>query len=364
MVQLDEALIDVRSAFATSADDDRHDATPTRTAAAQRAALPIRHALRILAAERRAADAPLAAVAAIRPALVDAQHGLIARYLDDGTVDALMLGRARLVDGLVVGLLELARQSRAQSAETIVPPLAAVAIGEHGGRWLAPGSPLDLLFLMPAPDDAGARSLAEFVVQALDRLGCAANAVIDTSQHCLEEASAHPQLVERLLEARLIWGSIPLWMRLMEGLPRRFGDPGGPTVRGVLARQVAASLAREGRTAYFEPDLKHGTGALADLRRLALLAALEGRRPRADDACVHAACDAWRFLARVRGHLHIVDSSVADRLVADAQAPIAARLGLADGYGAGAKRLRDACEAHRNQVRAVMAEAATRNPAI
>jgi [protein-PII] uridylyltransferase len=363
MVQLDDALIDVRHAFATSADDVRHHDTKTRAAAAQRAALPIRHALRILAAERRTADAPFAAVAAIRPALVDAQHGLIARYLDNGTVDALMLGRARLVDGLIVGLLELARQSRAQCAETIVPPIAAIAIGEHGGRWLAPGSPLDLLFLMPAEHDAYARSLADFVVEALDRLGCAANAVIDTPQHSLEEASAQPQFLERLLEARLIWGSIPLYSQFTEGLPRRHGDPGGPTVRGVLARQMAASLAREGYAAYFEPDLKHGAGALADLRRLALLAALEGRRPD-DDARAHGACDAWRFLARVRSHLHIVDSNAADRLVADAQAPIAARLGLADGHGAGGRRLRDACEAHRDRVRAVMAEMATRNAAI
>jgi [protein-PII] uridylyltransferase len=360
MTRPDDAPVGGGKAFARHDDRTLYHHDPARADREGHAALPIRHALRILAVQGAAPEA----VAQARPALAEARRRVVQRYLENGAVDALKLGLARIADGLVVGLIELARQSRADLAETMMPPLAVVAIGEHGGRWLAPASPLDLVFVLPGRHDYGgrARAMAEFVVRALAQLGWAAHALIDTPLRSLEQAAAQPHLLERLLDARLVWGSDPLFATLTDGLPRRPHDPGGATVRGLLAAQLAASLGREGRISYFEPDLKHGTGALADLRRLDLLAALESDDWRAAGSmwAFGARAEAWRFLSRARSHLHIVDGSAEDRLVADAQAPVAMRLGLSEGSEAGARRLRDECEAHRNQVRAIITDLVSR----
>src|SRR5262249_55325003 len=154
--------------------------------------------------------APAEALARVRPLLVDEHRRLAARYLEDGAIDALKLGLSRLADGLVVGLVELARQSVIQQgeiprderarAETMIPPLTVIAIGEHGGRWLAPASRLDLVFAVPKHGSHAtrARAIADFVMRGLEQLGCPADATVDTPQRCLEQAVARPQFLERL----------------------------------------------------------------------------------------------------------------------------------------------------------------------
>src|SRR5262245_60459964 len=101
MTQPDDAPVGGGCAFARHDDRALHgDDPPARAEGDGQAALPIRHALRILAA--RFAAAPLEAVAHARPALADARRRVVQRYLENGAIDTLKLGLARIADGLVV----------------------------------------------------------------------------------------------------------------------------------------------------------------------------------------------------------------------------------------------------------------------
>src|ERR1700732_3457111 len=127
----------------------------------RRAMLPVRDMPSAAAAGPRSAIAtagagaksgrmPAAALRfALRPLVAQAHEVLRERLEAGGSVEDYLRGRARLADSAVVGLLHIASVCIGLRGDTMVAPLAAVAGGGYGRSELAPGSDLDLLFLLP-----------------------------------------------------------------------------------------------------------------------------------------------------------------------------------------------------------------------
>lgn len=171
-----------------------------------RSRVALRHVLRALASELATAGIADRRLTHLRP-LVDAEHARLLEQLDaGGAIEDYMRGRARLADNLVVGLFHLARVCVGADTSTMVPPLAALAVGDYGRCRLARRSTLGLLFLHS--NDGEARSRAErmvaFVVAALLELGFQVeHALLTPNDSALCVASS---LAANLRDMRFLWG--------------------------------------------------------------------------------------------------------------------------------------------------------------
>jgi hypothetical protein len=177
----------------------------------------IRHALRALASE----TGPLAGlrgVKLLRPLVAQAHEVLRERLEAGGSAEAYLRGRTRLADSAVVGLLHIASVSTRMRGGNMVAPLAAVAVGGYGRSELAPGSDLDLLFLLPESNQSRAGAVAaatetciKAVVAGLWDLGFVLDHAARSSQECLDLAREEPTVLASLLNRRFLWGGFGLF---------------------------------------------------------------------------------------------------------------------------------------------------------
>ncbi|HEY3721710.1 MAG TPA: DUF294 nucleotidyltransferase-like domain-containing protein, partial [Roseiarcus sp.] len=150
----------------------------------------LRDAFRALASE---AGVGLRGVRLLRPLVAQAHEVLRERLEAGGSVEDYLRGRARLADSAVIGLLRVAAVSTRMLGDSMVAPIAAVAVGGYGRRELAPGSDLDLLFLLPESPESRDVPVAmaaciKAVVAGLWDLGFVLDHAARSPQECIELA--------------------------------------------------------------------------------------------------------------------------------------------------------------------------------
>jgi [protein-PII] uridylyltransferase len=293
----------------------------------------IRHALRALASE----TGPLTArgVKLLCPLVAHAHEVLRERLEAGGSVEAYLRDRTRLADSAVIGLLHIASVSTRMRGGHMVAPLAAVAVGGYGRSELAPGSDLDLLFLLPessqSRDDAvaaAAETCIKTVVPALWDLGFVLDHAARSSRECLDLARDQPTVLASLLNRRLVWGGFGLFGGLDADLAGLFSGPLAPRWRGAVGSAMASTRgdALKGVETPNEPDVKRSPGGLRDLQRALSVNTLASGRPAA--LVEPALIEAHRFLWLVRCHLHLIVGGAEDRLSSALQPEVARRLGF------------------------------------
>src|ERR1700679_3749015 len=147
--------------------------------------------------------------------------------------------------------------------------MAVVATGGYGRGLLAPGSDIDLLFLLPYKQTAWGESVAEVLLYCLWDMGQKVGHATRSVDECIRQAKTNMTIRTALLEARLLFGDTKLY----EELTARFDKE---VVQGTAAEFVAAKLAereerhrRAGQSRYLvEPNVKDGKGGLRDLHTL------------------------------------------------------------------------------------------------
>jgi len=224
--------------------------------------------------------------------------------------------------------------------------LAIAAVGGYGRATLAPGSDIDLLFLLPDADEIELE-WNQRVVQGILYLLWDMRQKIGYStrllSECLEQARDDMTVRTALLEARFLLGN----KKLFETMRRRFDME---IVRNTAAEFVSAKLeereariARAGRSRFLvEPNVKEGKGGLRDLNTLYWIAKYV-YRVRTPAELVGAGLfskEEYRlfyrceeFLWRVRCHLHFLTGHAEERLSFDVQPMIADRLGYSERGG-------------------------------
>src|SRR6267378_1389413 len=136
----------------------------------------------------------------LRPLVTQAHDRLRERFESGGSAEDYLRGRARLADSTVVGLLHLASLSSGIRGGSMVAPLAAIAVGGYGRKELAPGSDLDLLFLLPESNRLAPATKAciSAVVASLWDLGFVLDHSARSTSECLELAKHEPTVLPGL----------------------------------------------------------------------------------------------------------------------------------------------------------------------
>ena len=221
--------------------------------------------------------------------------------------------------------------------------LAIVAVGGYGRGTLAPGSDIDLLFLLPSTITARGERVIEAVLYMLWDLGQKVGHSTRTVEECLSHARDDMTIRTTLLEARLIFGDESLFETLRQQFDKQ-------VIRKTAREFVSAKLserdnriARAGSSRYLvEPNVKEGKGGLRDLHTLFWIARYVYRvdTPQElvgaglftrDELRTFRQCE--EFLWRVRCHLHFEAKKPEEKLTFDYQRIIAERLGYVGHAG-------------------------------
>ncbi|MEL7272226.1 MAG: [protein-PII] uridylyltransferase [Pseudomonadota bacterium] len=221
--------------------------------------------------------------------------------------------------------------------------MAIVAVGGYGRGTLAPGSDLDLLFLLPYKQTALGESIVEYMLYMLWDMGYKVGHATRTVSQCISLAKQDMTIRTSLLEARYLWGEKALFKQLTKEFDR-------DVVKGTAPDFIAAKLEerdsrheKSGRSRYLvEPNVKDGKGGQRDLHTLFWIAKyFYGARNRRElrKAPVFSAAEfrkftkAQNFLWAVRCHLHFLTGRAEERLSFDVQPELARRLGYQNHPG-------------------------------
>jgi len=244
----------------------------------------------------------------------------------------------RMEDDVICLLYDFARKHLYPSQNlSETERMAIVATGGYGRGLQAPGSDIDLLFLLPYKQTAWSEQIAEAILYCLWDMGLKVGHATRSIDECIRQAKADMTIRTAILEARFLLGDRPLF----EELQTRFDSA---VVRNSAAEFVAAKLAereerirRAGQSRYLvEPNVKDGKGGLRDLHTLFWIAKYVYRVREPDELIARGVFDKREyqlfrqcedFLWSVRCHMHFVTGRAEERLSFDIQREIAVRLG-------------------------------------
>ncbi len=265
--------------------------------------------------------------------LLETQEGLAcAKYLC-----AHMDDLVRLVhDAVVRHLYPTANPS---SGERI----AVVATGGYGRGTLAPGSDVDLLFLLPYKQTAWSESVVEAMLYVLWDLKLKVGHATRSVEDCIREANADMTIRTSLLEARFLFGDKDLFDDLVQRFDKEIIALSPAEFVDAKLKERDARVAKAGASRYLvEPNVKDGKGGLRDLNTLFWIGkyVYQVKKPKElvkaglftpEEFKLFHRCD--EFLWRVRCHMHFATGRAEERLTFDLQRVIAERIGFSPRGG-------------------------------
>ena len=128
-----------------------------------------------------------------------------------------------LMDALVGALFEVATTRALPGREPVLRRSAStvVAVGGYGRGTLAPGSDVDLLFLLPYKTTPWSENVVETILYALWDLKLKVGHSTRTVDECIREARGDMTIRTALLEARMLFGDAALFEEFERALRPR-----------------------------------------------------------------------------------------------------------------------------------------------
>jgi [protein-PII] uridylyltransferase len=285
-----------------------------------------------------------AVVARLKRALAGGRETARAWLNEDGAGTACAERLSALMDAVVQALhahvtTDLYPLANPSAGERV----CVVAVGGYGRGAMAPGSDVDLLFLLPFKATAWAESVVEAMLYVLWDMGLKIGHARRSIDECIRLSRADMTIRTAVLESRFVAGDEELFAEKV----RRFDDE---VAAGTAAEFAAAKLAERderigkwGGSRYLvEPNVKEGKGALRDLNTLFWIGKYVYRVRDVGDLVEAGLFSAAElrlfrkcedFLWAVRCHLHFITGRPEDRLSFDLQREIAVALGYTEHPG-------------------------------
>ncbi|MEZ5809890.1 MAG: [protein-PII] uridylyltransferase [Rhizobiaceae bacterium] len=219
--------------------------------------------------------------------------------------------------------------------------MAIVAVGGYGRGTLAPGSDIDLLFLLPYKQTPWGEQIVEYMLYMLWDLRLKVGHATRNVDECIRLSRSDITIRTAVLEARFVWGTRDLYDELAQRFDREVVAGSGPEfIQAKLSERDQRHL-KQGESRYkVEPNVKDGKGGLRDLHTLFWIGKYfyrvqtdaelidKGVFTAGEHALFKRAED---FLWAVRCHMHFLTGKAEERLHFDIQRDIADRMGFSDG---------------------------------
>jgi [protein-PII] uridylyltransferase len=280
----------------------------------------------------------------LKKASIEGREKARLKLFEDGDGTACAWRISFLQDELIRIIYDFAvshvyRAQNASDAEQI----AITAVGGYGRGTLAPGSDIDLLFLLPYKQTAWGEQVVEYILYMLWDMGFKVGHATRNIDECIRLSKEDMTIRTSILEVRFLHGV----SELHEELVRRFS---GEVVKGRAEEFIAAKLEerdarhkKTGESRYLvEPNVKDGKGGLRDLHTLFWIGKYfhnTGKTHDLVDEGMFSEAEykrfrkAEKFLWTVRCHMHFLTGRAEEKLVFDIQREIAERLNYTSSAG-------------------------------
>ena len=146
-------------------------------------------------------------------------------------------------DDIIRMLYDLVGTLYRSSAPSDGERMAVVATGGYGRGLLAPGSDIDLLFLLPYKQTAWGESVAEGILYCLWDMGLKVGHATRSVDECIRQAKADMTIRTALLEARYLLGDRALFDEFVDALRQVDREGQRAAIRRRQARRARGAAA-------------------------------------------------------------------------------------------------------------------------
>ncbi len=221
--------------------------------------------------------------------------------------------------------------------------VSLAAVGGYGRATLAPGSDIDLLFILPYKQTPWGEQVTEYILYMLWDLGQKVGHAVRSVDDCIRMSKADMTVRTATLEARYLTGDRELFDTMVSRFAHEVTSrTGAEFIAAKLAERDERHLQMGNSRYVVEPNIKEGKGGLRDLNTLFWIGKYyfhinsgagfveKGVLSKSELRTFERSED---FLWAVRCNLHFLTHRADEKLTFELQPDLAERLGYGDRPG-------------------------------
>ena len=283
-------------------------------------------------------------LAQMRKALAEARASAQAELLETGKGTRCAANLCAAEDEIIRAVHQLAvREVYPVDNPSGAEAIAIAAVGGYGRGTLAPGSDIDLLFILPYKQTPWGEQVTEYILYMLWDLGQKVGHAVRSVDDCIRMARSDMTVRTATLEARYLTGDKTLFGELERRFESDIMPRTGPEFIAAKMAEREERHRQMGNTRYLvEPNVKDGKGGLRDLNTLFWIGKYFYRVKTSAELVDKGVLSheeyrqfqrAEDFLWAIRCNLHFLTGRADEKLTFDVQPELAERLGFHDRAG-------------------------------